>query len=389
MQISSASFAYPDLSAEKRAVLARRLRPETTVRGVFVLTTCLRVEILVDGDVDVLAHALEQLFDQPPDIADATLRCDADAAVHLFRVVAGLESPIVGEREILAQFRDALQHFQEVEAVSGLFSKLLQESIPAGRRARESLPTSPHASLAAVAAQMIGGADRVAVLGSGVMSAAVVQALKELPGPPRVTVVARAPERVREPNIDVWPFERAVDALRNFPAVISVTSARHQPVSDAGLTAALSERRERGILIDMAMPPDFRIPEDSALTYVNIDQLARKAGPRPRLDDADESVRSAALHAYRRFSNHQRVGPLITALVDHTDQIVDGATEHFAKRLNGVDDAAVLRQAAHNVARTLIAAPVSFVKASKGTTEDLQIVAEIFGIVDEDPPGRV
>ena len=384
MHITSASFSYPNISGDKRADLARSLRADTSGCPALVLNTCLRLEVLVEGDVEILAHSLELLFEEPPDIAAATVRGDADAAVHLFRVVAGLESPIVGEREILTQFRDALEALEESGMASGLFSKLLQESVALGRKARQLLPESPHASLAAIAAQIVGGVDRVAVLGSGTMSSAIIGALRELPAPPSLTVVARTPARVRDSDVEVWSFDRAADALREFPAIVSATSAKQHPVPDAVVISALADRRERGIIVDLAMPPDFRVPESANLTYVDIDQLARLAGRRPRLDDADEIVHTAAVDAYRRFSDHQQIGPLITALMSHADQIVDQAAERFTARLNGVDDAEVLRNAAHNVARTLMAAPVEYLKTAERTAANLVTVAEAFGIAGRD-----
>ena len=161
MHITSASFSYPNISGDKRADLARSLRADTSGCAALVLNTCLRLEVLVEGDVEILAHSLELLFEEPPDIAAATLRGDTEAAVHLFRVVAGLESPIVGEREILTQFRDALEALEESGMASGLFSKLLQESVAFGRKARQLLPESPHASLAAIAAQIVGASTEL------------------------------------------------------------------------------------------------------------------------------------------------------------------------------------------------------------------------------------
>ena len=380
MAIAGASFAYPNISSEKRAELATRLLDERTNCNALVLNTCLRLEVLVEGDVDALGYALSTLFDESPDMAAAAVRCDSEAVIHLFRVVAGLESPIIGEQEILLQSRVAIEQFHESGQPSGLFWRLLQESIAIGRQARDLLPESPHASLAAVAAQTVGRAERVAVLGSGAMSSAVVSAVADLPAPPPITVVARTPDRVTATGVEVWTFDKAAVVLRDFPAIISATSSRHHPVADLEVQQALDDRRSSGVLIDMAMPPDFRIPAGSDLAYIDIDDLARMAGRRTRMDNADDMVESAAVCAYRRFTTHGQVGPVISAMTISADIIVGEVAERFARRLGGDDDAAVLRHAVHNATRTLLAAPIGYVKSAGTTSDDIQAVASAFGV---------
>lgn len=379
-RISSASFSYPQTSSEKRAELALQLRPERSNISAFVLSTCLRLEIAVEGDLDVLADVMTALFDKPPDIADARLRCDQEAASHLFRVVAGLESPIPGEHEILAQFRSALQDAEQAGCVSGLFLKLLQESICVGRKVRFILPDQPHTSLAAVAAGTVAGADRVAVLGSGTMCSAVVRALKELPSPPRVTVVARTPENVSDVNVDIWSFDRAAEALQHYPAIISATSAKYRPVSDFDVENALSSRTEQGVLVDMAMPPDFEIPPQAALQYADIDELARLAGPQPNVEQADEFVAVNAAKSYQRFVNHHAVGPLVVALMEYADSVVSAAVDRFGSRLGSAEDVEVLRLMARDVARTMLAQPLKFLRSGEDTQESVQLLAAAFGV---------
>lgn len=378
--ISSASFSYPETSSEKRAELARRLLRDRAQVPAFVLSTCLRLEIVVQGDLDVLADAISALFLDPPDIADAKVRCDQEAASHLFRVVAGLESPIPGEREILAQFRKALRDAEQDKSASGLFLKLLQESVSAGRKARAILPDRPHASLAAVAADAVSGVDRVAVLGSGTMCSAVVDALKLLPSPPRITVVARTPENVRDVNVDIWSFDRSPEALRDFPAIVSATSAKYRPVSDEDVEMALSSRDEQGVLIDMAMPPDFEISEGASLRYADIDDLARLAGPQPSVEKADELVLDRAIESYGRFANHHAVGPLVAALMDQAEVVVAAATGRYGSRLGTEADAEVLRLAARDVARTILAEPLKFLRSRGDAQESVQLLATAFGV---------
>lgn len=383
MQLSSMSLAYPAVGGAARAELTRRLLASGPTEDVFVLSTCLRIELAVSGGSEDLNRALEEVFGADAPLEEGTRRTGDEAAQHLFRVAAGLESPILGEQEILTQFRQAVIAGEEVGTIRGLFAKLLETAVSTGRQARDLLPGSPHASMAAVAAQMVGGHDRVAVLGSGLMSTAVVMGLFGLPVPPEVVVVARAPEKVSIEGIEVWPFERAGEALASFSAVVSATSAKRRPISDEDLEVALRDRKDRLMLVDMAMPPDFACPPDAPVDYVDIDLLARMADRRTRSEDADEMVAIAATEAYRRVTDHHALGPVIGGLTRTADDVVERTVDRFAGRLSVESDREVLRQTAHTVARTLLSDAIEYLRSADRPDEAVDIIADAFGIEGE------
>lgn len=384
LELSAASFSYPQHDGAIRAGIARSLLGGPGLEEGFVLSTCLRVEVAVPGPEERLQDALHSLFGDLNPEAAPKIRVGDDAVVHLYRIAAGLESPILGEQEILTQFRQTLVEAEEAGRVGGLLARLLESAVSVGRQAREVLPGSPHNSMAAVAAQVVGGADRVAVLGSGIMATAVVEGLLLLPAPPPITVVARNPEKVADrQGVEVLPFEHARSVIGTFPAVISATSAKKRLIDDGDLSAAVSARRTPLQLVDMAMPPDFRPSADDDITYVSIDDLARMADRRPRSDEADALVESAAIDAYRQYRDHHEVGPIIGSLMSNADDVVDGVVTRFSGRLGDPSDEAVMRQAAHTVARTLLAGPVSYLKAEDSAAEAVDVIADAFGVSDE------
>ncbi len=384
MEIASAGFAYPEHDGVERAWLARRLEGRENPAGAFVLSTCLRVEVTVPGTTEELDRALEELFGDLPEGLAPRVRLGLDAVVHLFRISAGLESPILGEQEILTQFRQALVHAEETGNVGGLFARLLERAVSAGRQARELMPGSPHNSMAAVAAQLVGSPERVAVIGSGAMATAVVENLVHLPVPPLVTVVARNPEKVQpREGVEVWPFTEARRVLSEFPAVVSATSAKGRLFDTATMAEILSDGARPLTLIDMAMPPDFRPPDTAQVTYFDIDDLARVAERRPRAKDADQFVESAAVEAFRQYQNHYAVGPLISGLMSTADEVVEDTVDRFSGRLSSDADRAILRQAVHTAARRLLAGPVSYVKEAGDASEVVGVLADAFGVDDD------
>ncbi len=381
MRISAASFAYPDCKESVRAQLAKSLSRQKAFGGAYVLPTCLRIEVAVEGGPDQLRQVLGSLFDG--DVFGAgVVRHDEDAVLHLYRVAAGLESPVIGEVEILTQFRHALRTSEDAGGMGGLFIKLIESAVAVGKQARQLLPDIPHSSLAAVTAQVIGLADRVAVFGSGVMATSVINGLSRLPVPPAITVVARSPEKVAIPGIEVWGFERAVQAIEEFPALVSATSAKKRLVDTETFAAALTNRTEKLLLVDMAMPPDFDPPPGAQVSYVSIDDLARLAARRPRQHDADVFVASEAAGIYRKMVDHSAVGPVIAEIMRSADEVVERAVERFATKLGNGNDPAVLRQAAHTVARSLLSSPVSYLRSGDESGTNTRVIASAFGLGD-------
>jgi glutamyl-tRNA reductase len=384
LEICSASFAYPQHAGPTRAELARRLMRAPALDSGFVLSTCLRIEVVVPGPESRLEEALGELFGDLPEGVRPQTRRGERAVGHIYRIAAGLESPILGEQEVLTQFRQALLEAEEAGQVAGVFARLLEGAVGAGRQARELIPGSPHNSLAAVAAQAIGTVDRVAVLGAGIMAGAMVEGLLQLPAPPQVTVVARHPEKVAKNDlVRVLPFEEARRVLETFPAVVSATSAKQRPVADEVMAGILNGRTTPLLLVDMAMPPDFVPPEKAAVRYIDIDDLARMADRRARSDQADVFVESASATAYRQYRDHHEIGPLIGSLMEHADSLVDEVVGRFSGKLAGTRDEGILRQAAHTVARTLLAGPISYLKQEERSAEAIDVIADAFGVDDE------
>lgn len=97
------------------------LKSALGVRAMAYLTTCNRVEFILIDDAYFCMGRLQQLFQAfGPDAAElrslmgtAMVLHGEDAARHLLRVGSGLESMVLGEREILTQIRGAMERSRE------------------------------------------------------------------------------------------------------------------------------------------------------------------------------------------------------------------------------------------------------------------------------------
>jgi len=173
------------------------------VRTGVLLSTCNRFEVYWWGRVDwpewFLASADRS---GAPVIRPAVCELAGGGAVrHLIRVTAGLDSQVVGEKEILGQVRRAWSLARECGATSRELDLVFAGAIAAARKVRrDSALARPVASVGSVAVEFArrecGGTvagRRVLVLGAGQAARAVLAALEGREA--HVCVVTRRLER--------------------------------------------------------------------------------------------------------------------------------------------------------------------------------------------------
>lgn len=111
--------------------------PGSGAAGAVVLATCNRVEIYAEADESGVEAALEGLVaavaahsSLPDEAVRSAFRVlDSEAtARHLFEVGAGLDSAVVGEREIAGQVRRALSTARESGTASGSLVRLFESA---------------------------------------------------------------------------------------------------------------------------------------------------------------------------------------------------------------------------------------------------------------------
>ena len=164
------------LPLDRAATLARSLGDAVC------LSTCNRTEVYVAGDDERPAlTSLEQLAGEPLQSVAYRMHDDA-AAVHLFRVSAGLDSLVPGESEILGQVRAAY----DAARPGPFLDRVFRQALELGKRVRAETaigesPASVPAAAAALAQQVFGdlkgrrvllvGAGRIGELAAGSLSA--------------------------------------------------------------------------------------------------------------------------------------------------------------------------------------------------------------------------
>jgi glutamyl-tRNA reductase len=374
-----------------------------------VLSTCNRTELYLASDSDerLAARAdgalLELAGAEAESLAPVAYRlADESAALHLFRVAAGLDSLVPGEGEILGQVRDAY----EAGAPGPLLDRTFRMALHAGRRARietaigES-PASVPAAAAALAQQVFEGLEgrHVVLVGAGRPSELTARNLRSR-GATIAAVVNRTVERAERLARGLGARAVALDdlaaALADADVVVSSTSAPGFVVTAAELGPTLRARRGRPVLfVDLAVPRDV----DPSLSAVDgcfvydVDDLEAvvSASLQGRRAEAVRAERIVAEEAerFRAWQASLAVVPAIASLRAMAEDIRTSELARVEARLGRLPESerAVVDTVTAQIVNKLLHLPTVRMKEAAVTPDGLlyaDVVRHLFGLGEED-----
>ena len=266
-------------------------RLEADVRGLLiglaVVKTCNRVEFYGESQTDepAVASLRAALSGIVPLTAFESYLYEAegmDAAHHLARVAAGLDSMVLGEPQILGQVGEALQRSEMCNLAGEVLGKVFQSVLTTGKRARQetALGRRP-VSVASVAVDHIRRVTgplhgcHVAILGLGETGQLVAKILNgDSIG--QLTFINRDPRRAQELALQACaqavPLEELRQTIRVVDVLVCATNAPHTVIEPAHIGP---RDRHPLLLIDLAVPRDVD-PEVATLadvTLINVDAL--------------------------------------------------------------------------------------------------------------------
>jgi glutamyl-tRNA reductase len=379
------------LDAGHAAALARELAGE---HGECVcLSTCNRTELYVVGDdADERAHeALRALGDD--EVASLSYRlADHAAALHLFRVAAGLDSLVPGEGEILGQVRDAY----EAGAPGPLLNRLFRDALHAGKRARSQTtiaesPASVSSAGAALAQQVFGELEgrNVLVVGAGKVGEKAARSLAARGS--RIAAVAnrsadRAAEVAQQFSARAVTLEQLPEELATVDVVVACTSAPGFVVQASDVV----ERKGRPLfLIDLAVPRDIEPAVndlDDCYLY-DIDDLeavveASLAGRR-REGERAEGIVAEEAERFRAWQASLDVVPTIASLRARAEAI---RSAELSKAKLSDDERRAVDSITAQIVNKLLHLPTVRMKEAAAAADGVvyaDAVRHLFGLEDE------
>lgn len=281
------------ITAAKDAVTAT-VAGDPRVDEYVVVATCNRLEAYVaTRDNHGVRIALEDAVRRSIPYEDREywyVLQDRDSIRHLFTVVCGIDSLIVGEDQIQHQVKRAFEDSREEGHVGKILYTLFNNAIIVGKRVRTETDLNKGAVSVGYAAielaeRRIGdlhGKD-IAIFGAGEMASLIAKNLSGK-GPEAVFVTNRTFERAQELAKELGgnavTMDRMEEMISKSDLVLVATSARSPIVKKEGVARAMSARPDRPLLIiDVSVPLNteedvVEIPNVSLSTMASLDAIA-------------------------------------------------------------------------------------------------------------------
>ena len=207
------------------------------------------------------------------------------AVAHVFRVASGLESMVVGETQIVSQFKEAYRIAKELGCTGKVLNRLYEKALRTAKRVRTETGIGRNAiSVSYVAVELakriFGNLANVKVLlvGAGEMAELSAKYLKKLKAHLFITnrTYERAVELAKELEGNVLRFEELADYLHEFDIVIVSTGSKKYIIDYQMVKKAIKKRGYKPIFfIDISVPRnvDPAISQIDEVFLYDIDDL--------------------------------------------------------------------------------------------------------------------
>ncbi|WP_418275642.1 glutamyl-tRNA reductase [Isoptericola jiangsuensis] len=353
------------------------------VQGSVVISTCNRFELYLDVDApldgDSVRHATRHVADIvaassgiTPEVAvdSFTVRTGTEVAAHLFAVAAGLDSMVVGEREIAGQVKRALHESRHDGTTSKTLELLFQTASRTSKQvAHRTTLGGTGRSLVSLGLDLAGEtlrpypAARAVIIGTGAYAGASVAALRArgctdvrvFSGSGRAADFAASHDVVA---VDVGP-ESLVEALADADVVVSCSGARARrgaagPDAEVSIeyvldAAAVARARERAaaraedqpepdalVILDLALHRDVD-PQVADVEGVLLYDLSTLKANAPATEVAvverAHDIVSVAAGRFEETRLGRAADAAVVALLDEAEATVAAEVEAAVRRL--------------------------------------------------------
>jgi glutamyl-tRNA reductase len=331
------------IPAARASTTLRYLVGHAGLHGAAVLSTCNRTDFYMVCPDNLSAEVAPRLarYLDPGGAREVerhmvTLE-DREAALHMFRVASGLESMVIGEAQVLGQFKAAHRIATEAGTVDARLDYVMRRAISTAKRVRTDTALGRGAaSLSEIAVECarasLGDLEGKGVLlvGAGKMSRLAADRLRDEGARIMTTSRGESSRRLARAIGAERIALAAIDDLADDVDVIIASTDSPTSVLSAATIESLQRRRAGRPLciVDMAVPRDVDAAAASVpgVTLIDIDDLGRRVGE--RLDQrrqtvpaAEEIIDAELEKTVTVIGQRDTAGPTIAALVEWAEEL--------------------------------------------------------------------
>ena len=389
--------------------LLRYLVGHSGLSGAAVLSTCNRTEFYVTCSTAVSVAEAASRFSRyleperaEPSSSHIVTLVDEDAVRHMFRVAAGLESMVVGEAQVLGQFKDAHELARHAQTLDPRLAFVMRRAISVGKRVRTETAIGRGLSSLSDAAvewarMQLGTLEGrgALLLGAGEMSALAARRLTSLGA--RVFITTPSGHSAASLASQVGGFSvpggELAPLANEIELVISSTDSTGTVLDVAGVEALQSRRDQRPLyIVDIAVPRDVHpgVASVPGVALVDVDglgtQVAENAGGRRRAVHAAEAVvEEEVIRTVTAIKEGEGVSSTIATLAQRSEELRRREVERTLRRLPGADERTCERieQLSLSLVRKLLHGPIAHLRESADDPGVALTLREAFDLDDQ------
>ena len=279
----------------EKLVFHNHLRKELDIEGLMIISTCNRTEIYFEfenhiGQENKFLHSVVKelvVFKKYKDSLSPhlnNLTGSYKVANHLFRLVSGLESMIIGEFQIVEQLKDAYYFSKKHKMLGPILGRMIQKSLETGKYIRTNTEIGRGAVSVSYAAveQITNNYDlknaKFLCVGLGETSKLSIRHLHQK-GIKKIKITNRTKSKLnafcKELGYESILFEDYKKEILNSDVVIFSTGSKSPLLTKKDIEQKIKKRKNKLLLVDLSVPRNLShdLEEVNNIEIINIDNL--------------------------------------------------------------------------------------------------------------------
>ena len=330
-------------TADSASLLLRRIKKVRDIQEVIVVSTCNRTEIYCEsanGSDDIKNWLLSEK-DYKSFAKHLYIHQEEDAIEHLFKVVAGLDSMVIGESEVLGQVKTAYKIALDNKSIDGKLKRLFEYSFSVAKNVRTNTDIGGNAiSFMYTSILLIKKIfstveeKKCLLIGAGEMTELALKYLKSN-NVNDITICNRKEEKGKklalENSCRYSNLNNLSTIIHNYDVIITSTSSSLPLIGKGNIENALIKRNNDSIvIIDLGVPRDVesQIKTLNNVYLYTIDDLGQIIEKNYKIreksiKDAEEIIKFKIVE-YKNWLSENNSTEIIKNYREYVDDITNG-----------------------------------------------------------------
>jgi glutamyl-tRNA reductase len=352
------------LTEEQQVVTLGALKMHFELRELCFISTCNRVELIIDGQYEWTPPAIKELilFLNPKinnklldELCQGLEYFEGDEAVnHLFRVASSLDSLVVGEREIITQVRKAYDFCNMMGLTGDTIRLLIKQTIETAKTVYTDtdIARNPVSVVSLAYRQLrdfgIKTEARILMIGSGETNTAMANYLNKHQFKNLVVfnrTLTNAKKLAGFLKAKALPLSDLSSYKDGFDVIITCTGAHEVILTEDIYRQLLNNESSKKVIVDLALPSDtaIEIIEKYPVHYIDLNSLKKQADEnlqrRQNEISSCETIIANKIEAFKWLHKERKIEIAFGEIPRQVKAIHELAcNEVFAKDINGLDE---------------------------------------------------